>query len=66
MLGREGEGEAAFRLPRQPGFGLLGDVSGMIVEDQLDRGFGRVSRIEKLEELDKLAATMAVLDQGRT
>ena len=44
LLGREGEGEAAFRLRRQPGFGLIGDVGGMIVEDQLDRGIGRVSR----------------------
>ena len=62
VLGREGECEAPFRLPCQPGFGLLRDVGGMIVEDQLDRGFGRVSRIEKLEEFHKLAAAVAILD----
>ena len=30
--------------------------SGMIVEDQLDRGAGRIGGIEKLEEFDELAA----------
>src|SRR5262245_53789586 len=35
----------------------------MIVEDQLDRGLGRISGIEKLEELDELAAAVAVSDE---
>ena len=36
----------------------------MIVEDQLDRSIGRISRIEKLEVFDELAAAVAILDQG--
>ena len=32
----------------------------MIVEDQLDRGVGRIGGIEKLEEFDELAAAVAV------
>ena len=39
VLGGEGEFEAARGLLGEPGFGLLGDVRGMIVEDQLDRGW---------------------------
>jgi hypothetical protein len=38
VRGREGELEAADRLFGEPGIGLFGDVRGMIVEDQLDRG----------------------------
>jgi 2-polyprenyl-3-methyl-5-hydroxy-6-metoxy-1,4-benzoquinol methylase len=33
----------------------------MIVEDQLDRDVSRIGGIEKLEELDKFAAAMAIL-----
>jgi hypothetical protein len=33
--------EAAGGLIGEPGFGFLGDVRGVIVEDQLDRGVGR-------------------------
>jgi len=36
----------------------------MIIEDQLDRGAGRISGVEKLEEFDELPAAMAVPDQG--
>ena len=36
----------------------------MIVEDQLDRGVGRIGGIEKLEEFDEFAAAVAILDQG--
>src|SRR5438309_2981265 len=36
----------------------------MIVEDQLDRGAGRISGIEKLEELDELSAAVAVSNEG--
>ena len=36
----------------------------MIVEDQVDRRVGWVGLIEELEELDELAAAVAILDQG--
>ena len=42
VLGRENEFEAVRGLIDEPGSGLFGDVRGMIVEDQLDRGAGRV------------------------
>ena len=35
----------------------------MIVEDQLDRGAGRIGGIEKLEEFDELAAAVALPDE---
>ena len=60
VLGREGELEAARRLFGEPGFRLLGDVRGMIVEDQLDRRMGRIGRVQKLEEFDELAAAVTV------
>src|SRR5262245_7704501 len=63
VLGREGELEAAGRSCVEPGSGFFRDVRGMIVEDQLDRGAGRMGGIEKLEELDELAAAVAVSDQ---
>ena len=50
MLGREGELEAAIRSSGEPSSGLSRDMRGMIVEDQLDRGAGRIAGIEKLEE----------------
>src|SRR5580704_4149360 len=61
---REGEPEAAARASGEPGFGLSRDVRGMIVENQPDRGVGRIGGIEQLEEFDELAAAMAVSDQG--
>jgi hypothetical protein len=36
----------------------------MIIKDHLDRGVGRIGGIEKLKELDELAAAMAIFDQG--
>src|SRR5258708_29095044 len=39
-------------------------VCGMIVEDQPDRGAGRVGGVEKLEEFDELAAAVAVSDEA--
>ena len=63
MLGCEGEFEAADRLFGKPSLGLLGDVDGMIVEDQLDRCMGRIGGVEKLQEFDEFAAAMAILDQ---
>jgi hypothetical protein len=47
----------------EPGFGFFRDVCGMIVEDQPDRGPGRIGGIEQLEEFDELAAAVAVLDE---
>jgi len=38
-------------------------VSRMIIEDQVDRRMGWIGRVEKLEELDELAAAVAILDQ---
>jgi hypothetical protein len=35
----------------------------MIVEDQLDRGAGRIGGIEKLEEFDELGAAVALPDE---
>src|SRR6267378_783527 len=64
MGGSEGEFEAVRGLLRDPGSGLFGDVRGMIVEDQLDRGVGRIGGVEKLEEFDEFAAAVAILDQG--
>src|SRR4029077_7680757 len=40
--------------------GFPRNVCGMIVEDQLDRGAGRIGGIEKLEEFDELAAAVAL------
>src|SRR5262249_45684321 len=64
VLGREGELEAAARSRREPSSGFFRDVRGMIVEDQLDRGSGRVGGIEQLEEFDEFSAAVAVSDQG--
>src|SRR2546430_5314003 len=47
MRGRVGEFETAGRLIIEPSLGLLGDVRGMIIEDQLDRRMGRIGGVEK-------------------
>jgi hypothetical protein len=44
VLGREGELEATGRSSGEPSSGLFRDVRGMIVEDQLDRGAGRIGQ----------------------
>jgi hypothetical protein len=62
MLGSEGELEAARGLLGEPGFGLPGDMRGMIVEDEVDRGVDRIGFVETLEERDEPAAAMAVLE----
>src|SRR6266446_2653382 len=64
VLGSEGEFETVRGLLGDPRPGLLGDVCGMIVEDQLDCRMGRIGGVEKLEEFDEFAAAMAILDQG--
>src|SRR5271169_6393124 len=61
---REHEAETALWLAGNPGLGLLGDMGGMIVEDQFDGGISRVGGIEPLEEADELARAMAVLNRG--
>ena len=66
VLGGKDEFEATGRLIREPSLGLLGDVRGMIVEDQLDRRMGRIGGVEKLEEFDEFAAAVAVLDEAGT
>jgi hypothetical protein len=60
---REGELEAADRLLSEPGFGLFGDVRGMIVKDQLDRCVNWIGGIEQLEKFDEFAAAMTVPDE---
>jgi len=64
MPGCEGELETASRAGGEPASGFLRYVCGMIVENQLDGGAGRMSGIKKLEEFNKLSATVTVSDQG--
>ena len=64
VLRCECELEAAERSSGEPSSGFSGDVRGMIVEDQFDRGAGRIGGIEQLEELDEFPAAVAVSDQG--
>ena len=64
MRRREGEFEAMCGLLCDPGTGLFGDVRGMIVEDQLDRGVGRIGGVEELEEFDELATAVSIFNQG--
>ena len=66
VLGREGKVEAACRSGVEPGSGFPRDVRGMIVEDQLDRGAGRIGGIEQLEEFDELTAAVAISNQRVT
>jgi hypothetical protein len=43
------KGEAALWLGGKPRLGFLGDVHGVVVEDQLDGGLRRISGVEHLE-----------------
>ena len=63
VLGREDKFKAVRGRIGEPSLGLLRDVCGMIIEDQLDRGSGRIGGVEKLEELNEFAAAVAILDQ---
>lgn len=63
MLGREGKLEVACRSCVEPGSGFSRYVGGMIIEDQLDRGPGRIGGIEELEEFYELSAAVAVFDE---
>ena len=64
MLRREGEFETAGRLICEPSLGLLGDMCGVIIENQLDRGMDRIGGVEKLEKFDEFATAVAILDEG--
>jgi hypothetical protein len=64
VLGREGKGKAPNRLGGEPSRRLTRDMSGMIVEYDLDCGVGRIGDIEQLEELDELPAAVAIFDEG--
>jgi hypothetical protein len=43
------KGKAALGLGGKPRLGFLGDVRGMVVEDQLDGGICRICGVEFLE-----------------
>src|SRR3954447_632458 len=64
VLRREDKFKAVFGPTGKPSSGLFGDVRGMIVEDQLDRGSDRIGGVEQLEEFDEFAAAVAILDQS--
>src|SRR5258708_10943752 len=63
VLGCEGEPEASRWSSVEPGSCFFRYVGGMIIEDQLDRGAGRISGVETLEEFDELSAAVAVSDE---
>src|SRR6195256_218998 len=63
MLGREGKREASRWSSVEPGSCFSRYVGGMIIEDELDRGAGRISGVEMLEEFDELSAAVAVSDE---
>ena len=53
-MGRgEREGEAPNRLRGEPGCGFARDMSGVVVENDLNGGIGGVGRVKQLEELDE-------------
>ena len=62
VLGREHEGEATVALLGEPSLRLPGDVGGMIVEDDLDRGRLRIGGVELFEKAHELARAMPFLD----
>src|SRR5437899_11822995 len=64
VRGRKGEFEAAGRSGGEPSFGFSRNLGGMIVENQLACGAGRIGDIKKLEELDELAGLVAASDEG--
>src|ERR1700739_2711712 len=64
-MGRgEGEGKATRGLGRKPCGGLARDVCRMVVEDDLDRGIGRIGGVHELKKLDELPTAVPVFDQG--
>ena len=63
VLGSEHKGETPLGLSGEPSPGFLGDVSRVIVEDDLDGGCGGIGLVEDFEELDELPTAMAIPDQ---
>ena len=64
MRRREREGKAPDWLRGKPARGLARDMGGMVVENDLDRGVGRVGGVEEFEKFNEFAAAVAFLDQG--
>jgi hypothetical protein len=62
--GCEDESEAAFGLLGEPRLGLPGDVSGVIVVNDLDGRGGRIGGVESVEKFDDLTRAMSCLDAG--
>src|SRR5215475_7242060 len=58
------EAEAALGPRGKPLVGFLRHVRRMIVQDDLDRGVGRVGGIELFEKADEFARAVAVFDAG--
>ena len=67
MRRREREGKAANGPRSQPACGLARDMGGMVVENDLDRGVGRVGGVEEFEKFNEFAAAVAFpgLRRGR-
>jgi len=63
VLGGEHELKASLGSRRQPSLGLLRNVRGMVVEDDLDRGRGWVGGFQHIEEFDEFTTAIAVLDE---
>src|ERR1700739_4461125 len=64
-MGRgEREGKAPDWLRGEPSRGLARDMSGVVVENNLNGGIGGVGRVKQLEELDEFAAPAAFLEQS--
>jgi hypothetical protein len=64
VLGGEHELKASLGSRRKPRLGLLRNVRGVIVEDDLGRGRGGVGGLQHSEEFDEFATAVAVLDEG--
>ena len=49
----------------QVGLGLLGEVRGVVIQDQAQGSRGRVDRIQMLEEFDEVLAFVSIADRLR-
>ena len=59
VFGRVDERRSVLRTAGRAKPCLLGYVGGMIVEDELDRGRGRMGGVEQLQEFDEFARAMS-------
>ena len=59
MRRREREGKTANGLGGEPARGLARDMSGMVVEYDLDYGVGGVGGVEEVEKVDEFATAVA-------